>query len=158
RGRAPEPQFAAPPVATRNGLARPLRIGAPTAFVLTNVFSPENSGRTKLLSTVSREGLSRFVNFAHDLRNAITQFATNCSENGYIVLTLGNRNICGTVCPLNEICAEILSAHNAREVLRITRQIPSKRMPGKNGHSFTINHEYITVFHTTPRIANTPAR
>jgi len=31
RGRAPEPQFAAPPVATRNGLTQPTRIGAFTA-------------------------------------------------------------------------------------------------------------------------------
>jgi len=111
-----------------------------------------------LLAGISRDGLSRFVNFAYDLRNAINQFATNCSENGCIVLTLGNRNICGTVCPLNDICNEMLTAHSAKEMLRITRQIPSKRMPGKNGHSFTINHEYITVFHTPSQITRTPAR
>src|ERR1035438_5731912 len=54
RGRTPEPQFAAPPVATRNGLARPPRIGAPRACVLTNAFSPENSGRTEKENGIKR--------------------------------------------------------------------------------------------------------
>ncbi|MGN6641815.1 MAG: DNA methyltransferase [Verrucomicrobiota bacterium] len=98
------------------------------------------------LSAKSRDGLSRFVNFTFDLRSAISQFAANCDEGGYIVLTLGNRNICKTVCPLNDLCSEFIGSHNAKEVFRITRQIPSKRMPGKNGHSSTINQEYITVF------------
>jgi hypothetical protein len=31
RRRPSEPQFASPPVATRNGLAQPMRIGAPAA-------------------------------------------------------------------------------------------------------------------------------
>jgi hypothetical protein len=102
------------------------------------------------LAATSREGLSRFVNFTHDLRNAISHFAANCSDGGYVVLTLGNRNICGTVCPLTDICAELLAAHNAKEVVRITRQITSKRMPGKNGHSATINQEHISLFHKAP--------
>jgi hypothetical protein len=107
---------------------------------------PITKGYIKTVGSVSRGGLSRFVNFAFDLKNAITQFATNCADSGYIVMTLGHRNICGTVCPLNDICIEMLASHNVSDVLRITRQIPSKRMPGKNGHSFTINQEYITVF------------
>lgn len=110
------------------------------------------------LAAVSREGLSRFVNFTYDLRNAIAQFAGNCSDGGYVVLTLGNRNICGIVCPLTDICAELLAAHNARELVRITRQISSKRMPGKNGHSATINQEHISLFHRVPPKARGPAR
>ena len=102
------------------------------------------------LAAVSREGLSRFVNFTHDLRDAVGQFVGNCRDGGYVVLTLGNRNICGTVCPLTDICAELLARHNAKEVVRITRQISSKRMPGKNGHSATIYREYISLFHMVP--------
>jgi len=98
------------------------------------------------LAAVSRNGLSRFVNFTHDLRNAVTQFVGNCADGGYVVLTLGNRNICGTVCPLTDVCAELLASYDAKEVVRIKRRISSKRMPGKNGHSATINREYICLF------------
>src|ERR1035437_3351236 len=47
RGRASSLQLAAPPVATRNGLARPPRIGAPGTSILSNKIKPENSGRTQ---------------------------------------------------------------------------------------------------------------
>jgi DNA modification methylase len=98
------------------------------------------------LAKIPRDGLSRFVNFAYDLSQAIAKIAGACRSDSNIVLTLGNRNISGTVCPLTEVCKELLASHEKTEIFRITRQIPSKRMAGKNGHSATINQEYISFF------------
>ena len=71
RRRSPEPQFASPPVATRNGLAQPTRIGAPRVsetpsaqtdrrspppdcVFLTNEEPPEDPGRTIIEARFSR--------------------------------------------------------------------------------------------------------
>jgi DNA methylase len=98
------------------------------------------------LAAVSTDGLSRFVNFAYDFNQAVAQIVANCRQDSTLVFTLGNRNISGTVCPLSDVCKELLASHDKKEIVRIIRQIPSKRMPEKNGHSATINQEHISVF------------
>lgn len=108
---------------------------------------PITSAYISQLSKLSGDGISRFVHFAFDLKQVMRQIANICAEGTKIVLTLGHRNISQTVCPLTDLCAEILSEFRIKEVARIDRQIPSKRMPGKNSHSATINHEYISILH-----------
>ena len=49
RGRAPEPQFAAPPVATRNGLTQPTRIGA---FTVSERHFAKTERRSKVIPCV----------------------------------------------------------------------------------------------------------
>jgi DNA methylase len=98
------------------------------------------------LAHVSREGLSRFVHFVYDLRRALRQIANGCEQGGYVVITLGERNISGTVCPLADICTELLEDSGLRAITHIERRIPSKRMPKKNGHSPTITREFISIF------------
>src|SRR5664279_1759854 len=73
RRRSPEPQFASPPVATRNGLAQPTRIGAPRVseppsaqtdrrspppdcVFLANEEPPEDPGRTHFKLGMLRGG------------------------------------------------------------------------------------------------------
>lgn len=109
-------------------------------------FGPVAATYSTTLAKHSRDGLSRFVNFAYDLRRALRHIANRCRENGQVVLTLGNRNIAGTVCPLSDICAELLRNFDVQERYRIVRNIPSKRMPGRNGHSATITQEHVSIF------------
>ena len=101
----------------------------------------------ELLDSKRGDGISRFVHFAFDISNVLKQIALICNISGKVVMTLGHRNISQTVCPLTDVCAEIFSQLNLKEVVRIDRHIPSKRMPDKNAHSATINHEYISIFH-----------
>jgi hypothetical protein len=113
-------------------------------------FGPEIARYSKSLAAISRDGSSRFVNFVYDLRRALKHAANRCRENGNIILTLGDRNIAGTVCPLSDICAELLGSFDLKEFFRITRRIPSKRMAGKNSHSATITQEHISIFRKLP--------
>lgn len=106
----------------------------------------ETAASIERLMKASREGLSRFAHFVSDLHRALAVLAARCRSDEYLVITLGDRNIAGTVCPLAIICAEALSALQVREVTRIVRQIPSKRMPEKNRQSATITREYISIF------------
>jgi len=91
------------------------------------------------------DGLSRFVHFAYDLEACLENVAENCRKGGNVVLTLGHRNIGGTICPLTDLCQQILARCDLTEVLRVDRHIRSKRMAAKNKHSATINHEYISI-------------
>lgn len=113
-------------------------------------FGPETARYSKHLAGVSRDGSSRFVNFVYDLRRALKHAANRCREHGNIILTLGDRNIAGTICPLSDICAELLAGFDLKELFRITRRIPSKRMAGKNSHSATITQEHISIFRKLP--------
>ncbi len=119
-----------------------------------NDSSPRAKAYIKKLKKLSRDGLSRFVNFTYDLKLAVAQICGSARHDGHVVLTLGNRNIAKTVCPLSDICAELFAKHNGSEIIRIVRKIPSKRMPGKNGHSSTINHEYISVLHLVESVGS----
>jgi hypothetical protein len=98
------------------------------------------------LARVSREGLSRFVNFLYDLRRGLRHIANGCKQDGYVVITLGERNISGTVCPLADICSELVESFGLQAIMHIERRIPSKRMPEKNGHSATITREFVSIF------------
>jgi len=113
-------------------------------------FGPEIARYSKQLAGISRDGLSRFVNFVYDLSRALKHAANRCRDSGNIILTLGDRNIAGTVCPLSDICAELLANFDSKEFFRITRRIPSKRMAGKNSHSATITQEHISIFRKLP--------
>lgn len=99
------------------------------------------------LGAISNEGASRFVHFAFDVKQVLERIANICKVDAKIIITLGHRNIRGTVCPLTDVCAEIFAQLKVREIVRIDRRIPSKRMPEKNSHSSTINHEYISILH-----------
>lgn len=98
------------------------------------------------LAGLSRDGLSRFVHFIYDLRRALRNIANGCRDRGYVVLTLGERNISGTVCPLADVCAELLRNFGLQEITQIERRIPSKRMPETNRHSATITREFVSIF------------
>ena len=66
------------------------------------------------LEHLSHDGLSRFVHFVYDLRRALRRLASDCREQGYFVLTLGERNISGTVCPLADVCGVFNKPWNER--------------------------------------------
>jgi len=53
------------------------------------------------LAAVSRHGLSRFVHFVYDLRDALDHISRGSGDDAHNVLTPGSRNISGTVCPLH---------------------------------------------------------
>lgn len=98
------------------------------------------------LAAISKDGLSRFVNFIYDFRRALRNVARSCTDTGHIVITLGDRNIGGIVCPLSRISSELFTTFDVQHVTEIERRIPSKRMPGKNSHSATITRENVSIF------------
>jgi len=104
------------------------------------------------LAQLSRDGLSRLVHFVYDLRKALRHITKGCGQGGYVVITLGERNISGTVCPLADICTELLKSFGLQEITHIERRIPCKRMPKKNGHSATITREFVSIFRKPKRL------
>lgn len=62
-----------------------------------------------------------------------------------MVWTLGNRKVGGQRVPLDTILSELLAAHRASLLCRLTRRISSKRMAPKNNITDTMSTEAILV-------------
>ena len=62
-----------------------------------------------------------------------------------MVWTLGNRKVGGKRVPLDRILADLLQAHQATLLCKLTRRISSKRMAPKNNIADTMSSETILV-------------
>ena len=142
--------------ATRKSIARASSVDASSlggrrsrnARVLAQALSASsvNAGDyIKILSTKKGNGLSRFVHFARDLNTVVGKIALRCQTGTIMVWTVGSRRIRGEKCPLMDIIADLFRAREAKEVFRIRRVIPTKRMPTKNRTAKLINEEFVSV-------------
>ena len=97
------------------------------------------------LSGQPRDRKLRVAAFFRDLDGCLDQILNGLRNGGLMVWTLGNRSVGGKRVPLDEILAELLEAHDARLLCKLTRRIPSKRMAPKNNIADTICNETILV-------------
>lgn len=92
-----------------------------------------------------RDRAQRVTAFFRDLDGCLDPILKSLRSGGLMVWTLGNRKVGGKRVPLDKILAELLSAHGARLLCKLTRKISSKRMALKNNIADTMSSEAILV-------------
>jgi hypothetical protein len=88
----------------------------------------------------------RVLTFAQDIDASLKAIAGAANSNAYLVFTLGNRRVANKRIPLDSIVAELFPAYGVKQILSITRKIPSKRMATRNSIASTIRKEQIVIF------------
>jgi hypothetical protein len=88
---------------------------------------------------------SRVTAFFRDLDASLVPVLNGLRPGGLMVWTLGNRKVGGRRVPLDSILSDLLSAHQAKLLCKLTRRISSKRMPSKNNIADTMSSEAILV-------------
>ena len=88
---------------------------------------------------------NRVTAFFRDLDSCLGSILQGLRPGGLMVWTLGNRKVGGQRVPLDTILSELLAAHRASLLCRLTRRISSKRMAPKNNITDTMSTEAILV-------------
>jgi len=99
----------------------------------------------QLKSQTNADGLKRYVAFFRDLNASLPKILDNLKNEAYMLWTLGNRHIGGMEIPLNIVLRELLEFQGCKFIHEIDREIPSKRMPGRNKSSKTMTNETVLV-------------
>jgi len=80
-----------------------------------------------------------------DLDGCLDPILKSLRPGGLMVWTLGNRKVGGIRVPLDCILEDLLNAHRATLLCKLTRRISSKRMAPKNSIAETMSSETILV-------------
>ena len=88
---------------------------------------------------------NRVTAFFRDLDGCLDSVLQGLRPGGLMVWTLGNRKVGGQRIPLDTILSELLAAHRASLLCRLTRRISSKRMAPRNSIADTMSTEAILV-------------
>lgn len=107
--------------------------------------SPAFARYIEALEDQPRDRAQRVTAFFRDLDNCLDPILKMLRPCGLIVWTLGNRKVGQIRVPLDRILAELLLAHDAKLLCKLSRRIPSKRMALKNNIADTISNEVILV-------------
>lgn len=97
------------------------------------------------LSAASTKARNRLFRFYHDFFQSIAQISEVLRRDGYMIWTVGNRNVTGRQVPTDEILKEMLEGVGCVHVMTLTRQIHHKRMPTRNATSATMREEKILI-------------
>lgn len=89
---------------------------------------------------------TRAAAFIRDLDVCIDPILQQLRRDAYMIWVIGNRRIGGRLLPTDAILSELLTARNAKLIVRIDRDIPTKRMALKNNVTSTMRKERILVF------------
>lgn len=107
--------------------------------------SPAFAKYIKSLDGQPRDRAIRVTAFFRDLDGSLDPILKGLRCGGLMVWTLGNRNVGGKRVPLDRILVDLLQAHDATFLCKLTRRITSKRMAPKNNIAETMSSETILV-------------
>lgn len=107
--------------------------------------SPALRGCAESLPATPADGRTRLLRFYADFAASLDSIAETVKPNGYMVWTVGNRNIGGRQVPTDVILSEMLSAQSCTVLKTLTRKIHHKRMPDRNASSATMREEKILL-------------
>jgi len=107
--------------------------------------SPAFRNYIKSLDKQPRDRALRVTAFFRDLDACLFPILKSLRPGGLMVWTLGNRKVGGKRVPLDRILEDMLQAHRATLLCKLTRRISSKRMAPKNNIAETISNETILV-------------
>lgn len=88
----------------------------------------------------------KILNFINDLDITIDNVLEKMDINSYHVWTIGNRSVNNKEVQNDKILTELLESKGLFLVTDLTRDILSKRMPGRNNFSDTMSKEKILIF------------
>ncbi len=97
------------------------------------------------LSVEHKDKTYKVINFYEDLRNSLKNCLSVLRKDGYMVWTVGNRNVGGISIPLDKILQEILEHYGSKLVLKLDRDICNKRMASRNKNTKTMTKEEILI-------------
>jgi hypothetical protein len=98
------------------------------------------------LTPEERNKARKILNFINDLDITIDNVLEKMDINSYHVWTIGNRNVNNKQVKNDKILTELLESKGLFLVTDLTRDILSKRMPGRNNFSDTMSKEKILIF------------
>lgn len=98
------------------------------------------------LSPDERIKARKVLNFINDLDITIDNVLEKMDINSYHVWTIGNRSVNNKQVKNDKILTELLVSKGLFLVTDLTRDILSKRMPGRNNFSDTMSKEKILIF------------
>jgi hypothetical protein len=107
--------------------------------------SPAFARYIKSLKALPRDRAVRVTAFFRDLDDCLDPILKGLRRGGLMFWTLGNRKVGDKRVPLDRILADLLQAHDATLLYKLTRKISSKRMAPKNNISDTISRETILI-------------
>lgn len=107
--------------------------------------SPAFTSYINSLDGQPRDRALRVTAFFRDLDGCLDPILQGLRPGGLMVWTLGNRKVGGKRVPLDSILADLLQAHHAKMLCKLTRRISSKRMAPKNNIADTMSSETILV-------------
>ena len=101
-----------------------------------------------LLTTEPVDRLNRVAAFFRDMDATLDPILASLRPGAAMIWVTGNRSVGGHRVPLDDILSELLAVRGCREVARLGRRIPSKRMAVRNSTSETMTRESILVLRT----------
>ena len=108
--------------------------------------SPSLKSTLRRLKGLPPDRKSRVAAFVRDLDASLGAVLARLRAEGYMIWTIGNRRVGGEPVPSDRILGELLAARGVREVARVDRVIPKKRMANRNSIASTMCGETILVF------------
>jgi hypothetical protein len=97
------------------------------------------------LSSGSQERSKKVTSFFYDFNMSLDSIINSLKPGGFMIWVVGNRCVGGYTILLDKILTELLVLKGCRDIEKIVRQIPSKRMANKNQTSQTIHSESILM-------------
>ena len=97
------------------------------------------------LRSEPRDRAARVLTFCRDLERCVAPILAALRPNAVMIWILGNRLVGRRPVPLDSILTEFLVAKGARFLLKLERQIPSKRMAVRNNIAATMRSETILI-------------
>jgi hypothetical protein len=96
-----------------------------------------------------KEKVAKVVSFFRDIDKCIDPILKNLNTGGIMVWVLGNRMVGKKRVPLDKIVSDLFKNRNVNTFCKLTRKIPSKRMPLKNKTTETMSDEVILLMRKT---------
>lgn len=97
------------------------------------------------LSAKPGDARTRLTRFYRDFGTGLESVINVVRPGGYMIWTVGNRNIAGQQVPTDLVLSELVEGLKCKMVTTLTRRIHHKRMPDRNASSATMREEKILL-------------
>lgn len=97
------------------------------------------------LSAKPGDARVRLIRFYRDFGASLESIVKVIKPDGYMIWTVGNRNIAGQQVPTDLVLSELVEGLRCKVVTTLTRRIHHKRMPDRNASSATMREEKIIL-------------
>ena len=97
------------------------------------------------LSAKPGDARVRLIRFYRDFGASLESIVNVIKPDGYMIWTVGNRNIAGQQVPTDLVLSELVEGLRCKVVTTLTRRIHHKRMPDRNASSVTMREEKILL-------------